>query len=147
MVKSACGCASAVAVIVLSSCAASAGEEPRVPISTKCDVHSLAAVFESPLAYQKRRFCGEAVGYLNGRVLEVFPEGPLPRDRLEMAAFLDRKADLRAKSRVGASGRIKFYVDAVVDLQMPCFKQSSTGDTCIPYTHPIHLRVKAISFP
>lgn len=134
------------AIIILSGCVARE-REPPIDTITKCDVRSLAAVFASPLNYQKRRFCGEAVAYLHDRALEVFPEGPLPADRFETAAFLDRKAELKARSRLDASGRVRLYLEAVVDLQMPCFAESDTGDTCVPYTHPIHLEVEKISFP
>ena len=113
----------------------------------RCDVTELAELFRDPVRYEGQRFCGRANAYRHSRVIEVFPEGQLPKDRFDTALFLNRSADTKVRERLGSAGMISIYVEGKIRLQKPCYRVHPEGDTCIPNKRPIDLRVTRLSFP
>lgn len=131
--------------LIAGGCAAGT-EKATKRYGPKCDVTSLGTVFKNPLAFKGRRFCGAVMAYSHGRVVELFPEGPPPADPFDTAMFLSADADRTVKDRMPSSGVARLYVEGRIDLQMPCYRLQPTGDTCVPYIHPIDLKVSRLEF-
>jgi hypothetical protein len=130
---------------VISAGCVSQREKAAAPHG-KCSVTSLTEVFKNPLMYHGKRFCGSAMAYRRIRVVEVFPDGPPPDDPLDTVMFLSREADLAVKEKLQSAGKIRLYLEGKIDLQKPCYRPHPGGDTCIPYTHPMDLKVTYLEF-
>ena len=128
-------------LLALASCS-----RPSTAVSVaaaRCHTNSLQQVFENPLAYDGKRFCGYATAVRHGLTIMVFPFGAVPNDRRQTMAFLeDRRSDDRVRMRISEEGEtVDIYLEAGVDVMRECFELE-----CAPFRRPIFLHSSRLDF-
>lgn len=111
----------------------------------KCEVTSLAAVFQSPRLYVGKRFCGSGTAYRRGRAIEIFPSGPPPIDRSEIAVLPDDRTYKAIFAQITPDQPRQMYLEGKIEAMEECF-EARADDTCFPYTYPLDLKVSFYRF-
>lgn len=133
-----------VVALVSIACIGSKGVDRRA--SAHCDVRSISAVLQEPLRYRGKILCASGIAYRHGRVIEIFDEGFPPVDRFDRALFVDDITDKRLRQATMNARELPIYLEGVIGLQMACYRPAPSGDTCIPYRHPVDVRVRKVLF-
>jgi len=111
------------------------------PMSTsRCDVADMNEVLGDPLAHAGRVYCGDvfAVEYgQTARLLGRAEDMPPSND----VALLVTTRTRRALEGLSPSPQ-RFYVEALIDPQRPCFIPSGSGEECVPYRRPISVHIR-----
>jgi hypothetical protein len=116
----------------LSACATTASRD-----RAECELAQIEEVIENPVSSVGKLLCGEVFAVRYGRTVRILssPKEMPPSDDL---TFLVRNSALL----LGLSETPRrFYVEAIIRPQLPCFTRSKSEARCVPYDRPIHVEI------
>jgi hypothetical protein len=127
--------------LLLLACASSGGRSEAARES--CEVTDLGTVFQDPLRYDKRMFCGEVIAYAEGPTIKMFPLSHHPEaPRNDLVLLPDLRSEKLLPPDVTDTG-VKVYVRGRLDPMRECFNlEPKPGHMCVPYRRPIVIRIR-----
>lgn len=111
--------------------------------ATACDVGDLSVVFEDPLRYSGKMFCGVVLAYPEGLVIKMFPPSHGTESRNDIVLLAE--AESEELLRRGAVDRpFHVHVEGVLEPMAECFEVARPqGHICTPYRRPILIRLRS----
>ena len=125
---------------VMTACANLESRLSNAP--RQCDVSDLGAVFQDPLTYSGKLFCGEIVAYPESQVIVILPPGWPADERSDLVVLPERDSEALLR-RVGADRPFRAYVRGRLDVMAECFEPSPPpGHMCLPFRRPIFIHLR-----
>jgi hypothetical protein len=127
------------ALIAFASCACALGHAQ--PIS-ECSTDSLTKVASAPTSYAGKTFCGYVYAFRQDRTVRIVaaPTSEVSYDLV----FLVTTRTVHRLTGVSETP-YRYFVRAELEIQPECFIPSESGESCVPYSHPVFMNILAAS--
>lgn len=136
-------------LVILASCASHGTSVASSASGSDCEVFNLNMVFENPISYSGRKFCGEAIGVPQRTGITFFPSAYEYSSRFyDVAMFLNDR-NLSDRLRLSQPGPFRIHLEGIIRPAEQCFSDEALeGEIlCTPTRRPITLRVTSVGEP
>lgn len=125
--------------IILIAGAFYADDLSSQPRHRRCDVMSMEEISREPLVHAGQIFCGYAFAFRHNRDLILSNRRHEIESVNEFSFIVTTETSHRIHGVSNSAQR--FYIRAIVDPQRECFIPAESGESCVPYAHPIFMHI------
>lgn len=108
-------------------------------VASRCEINNFNEVKRNPLTYAGKLFCGYVFIIQHSREIRILANANDSASSSDLV-FLVTSASM-TKLRGGFLNPRRYYIEARIDPQLPCFEPSGGDEDCSPFRRPVSVHL------